>query len=142
MPGAFCVGAIIVLNKICPYCGKLIRQDESHTCRHKSYNQTREPDMTRFYTSRQWESARAYCKARALGADEYIMATTGRIEPGSIAHHIVPVRENPKLRLDLNNLIFISSKTHDMIHAAYSRAGDEKAAMITKLQEIRGQGRV
>ena len=87
-----------MLTKICPYCGKIIRQGENHTCRHKAYNKTRSKDETGFYSSLAWTRLREYVKARAMGADEYIYKTTGRIVPGSIAHHIIPARENPEKR--------------------------------------------
>lgn len=72
-----------------------------------------------------------------MGADEYIYKTTGRIVPGSIAHHIIPARENPEKRLDADNIIYVSRKTHEMIHAAYDASAEEKMKMILKLQAIR-----
>lgn len=76
-----------------------------------------------------------------MGADEYIYRTEGRTVPGNIAHHIIPARENPGKRLDADNIIYVSRKTHEMIHAAYDAGAQEKMKMIRKLQAIRARGR-
>jgi 5-methylcytosine-specific restriction endonuclease McrA len=59
--------------------------------RDRDYDQARDPDLTRFYKSRQWQRVRAVklaeeplcrrCKAR------------GQVKPATMVHHTKPVRE-------------------------------------------------
>lgn len=126
-----------MLKKICPCCGKEVRQDEKHTCRHKAYNRDRRKADTRFYASRAWEYLREYVKARACGVDEYVFYKTGRIVPGKVAHHIIPVHDADSLKLDAENLIYVSQATHEKVHAAYARGKVSKERMIHELRQAR-----
>ena len=126
-----------MLMKICPCCGKSIRQDEKHTCRHKEYNKSRRKADTKFYSSQAWNYLRQYVKARACGIDEYVFYKTGKVIPGNAAHHIVPVRDADSLKLDADNLIYLSHATHEMVHATYSHSKADKVKMIDELRQAR-----
>ena len=76
-------------------------------------------------------------KSRAQYIDEYVMYYEKRMTAGRIAHHIIPIDERPDLALNPQNLIYVSDKTHKMIHDAYRKGGKEKAAMQEKLARIR-----
>lgn len=123
--------------KICPCCGKSVRQDEKHTCRHKEYNKDRRKADTKFYSSKAWDYLRQYVKARACGMDEYVFYKTGKVIPGNAAHHIVPVRDNVHGKLDADNLIYLSHATHEKVHAAYARSKMDKVKMIHELRQAR-----
>jgi hypothetical protein len=69
--------------------------------------------------------------------DEYLRYYKGRAQQGRIAHHIAPVDERPDLRLDGRNIIYVSDKTHQMIHSEYSKGEDEKREMQRRLYRIR-----
>ena len=126
-----------MLMKICPSCGKSIRQDDKHTCRHKEYNRDRRKADTKFYSSNAWNYLRQYVKARACGIDEYVFYKTGKIIPGKVAHHIVTVRDADSMKLDAENLIYLSHATHEMVHATYARSKADKAKMIHELRQAR-----
>ena len=126
-----------MLMRVCPCCGKEIRQDEKHTCRHKAYNRDRRKADTRFYTSSAWEYLREYIKARACGVDEYVFYKTGRIVPGKVAHHIIPIRDDAHGKLDADNLIYLSHATHEMVHATYAHSKADKVKMIHELRQAR-----
>ena len=57
--------------------------------------------------------------------------------PGAIVHHIEPIGENPARKLDMDNLIFVSARTHKEIHDAYNKNPRAKRAMQGKLAEVR-----
>lgn len=75
--------------------------------------------------------------ARAGFQDEYLKFYRARIVPGRIAHHIAPVNERPELKLDGRNIIYVSDKTHQMIHAEYNKGTKEKEEMQRRLYRIR-----
>ena len=89
------------------------------------------------YHSRPWQLLQLAVKSRAQYIDEYVMYYEKRMTAGRIAHHIIPVDERPDLALNPQNLIYVSDKTHKMIHDAYRKGGKEKAAMQAKLARIR-----
>lgn len=79
------------------------------------------------------------CKSieeRADGCDELIRASTGRIVPGEIVHHIYPADEYPAMRLLPTNLIFVSRETHERIHAIYQQGRDAMHEITKKLFRI------
>lgn len=131
-----------MLMKICNRCGKRLQQNEICECqkvRHKIYNlESRDQIKNAFYQSKEWQKASAMTKARANGLDEYALVYENRIVKGNISHHIMTIEEKPELKLSLENLIYVSLQTHNKIHAAYDRGGEEKAKMIKRLQTLRG----
>lgn len=128
-----------MLMKICNKCGKKLPHNERCTCqnsRHKLYNSSRR-DKTKnaFYHSREWTAVVAAVKARAQGLDEYALAR-GLIEFGSTVHHIYPIDDRPDLKLALDNLIYVSAKNHNHIHAAYSKDVATKKNLQAELTAI------
>lgn len=133
-----------MLMRICK-CGRRVKQGEKCPCqksRHKLYDETRRDDSKReFYHSVQWRKIAQTIKARAKGLDEYQLAK-GVLEVGSTVHHIYPIEERPDLKTNLSNLIFVSAKTHNQIHAEYSKGEQEKRELQKTLLEVtttRGQ---
>lgn len=129
-----------MLMKICK-CGRRLPQGETCPCqkqRHKLYDAARrDKDKQKFYASRHWHKIVEVVKARANGLDEYALAVAGVIAVGSTVHHIYPVDERPDLKTSLDNLIFVSARTHNKIHAEYNRDAESKAAMQKTLMTIR-----
>ena len=130
-----------MLMKICGKCGRKIRQDEICSCqkqRHKLYDmQQRDQYKKDFYHSVAWSKVSKLAKARANGLDEYAFEYEHRIIPGSLTHHIFELNDRADLRLSPDNLIFVSTQTHAMIHAAYNRDEKSKIEMQNKLLMIR-----
>lgn len=131
-----------MLMKVCQRCGRLLRQGQRCSCstaRHKLYNETRrDPERNQFYHSRAWRKLTAAVKARANGLDEYALAQ-GVLEVGNTAHHIFTIEERPDLMLALDNLIFVSARTHAEIHREYEKNSDSKYNMQQKLLKAIGK---
>lgn len=130
-----------MLMRICSACGRQVRVGESCPClkeRQKSYDRdNRNKKAASLYHSRPWQLLQLAVKSRAQYIDEYVMYYEKRMTAGRIAHHIIPVDERPDLALNPQNLVYVSDKTHKMIHDAYRKGGKEKAAMQAKLARIR-----
>ncbi|WP_270347792.1 hypothetical protein [Mitsuokella multacida] len=118
-----------------------MRVGESCPClkeRQKSYDRdNRNKKAASLYHSRPWQLLQLAVKSRAQYIDEYVMYYEKRMTAGRIAHHIIPVDERPDLALNPQNLVYVSDKTHKLIHDAYKRGGKEKAAMQARLARIR-----
>ena len=130
----------MMLNRLCAVCGKTVPQGQRCECqkkRHIQYNQEHRLDSSKFYYSRAWKNLSAMVKARANGCDEYILYTEHRIIPGVLSHHIEPSDKCPDLKFRADNLIYVSAKTHRMIHDEYSKSEQSKLNMQHKLIEIR-----
>lgn len=129
-----------MLMKICQQCGRRLHQGERCPCRnvrHKLYNETqRDRERNEFYHSAAWRRLTLAVKSRANGLDEYALAQ-GRLEVGTTAHHIYPLAERPDLKLSMDNLIWVSARTHGKIHAEYDKGGDAKKIMQAKLLACR-----
>ena len=89
-----------------------------------------------------WNKVRQSVKARANGLDEYALRYGQRLLKGNLVHHIFELNERPDLKLSLDNLVFVSSQTHNMIHAAYDKGDEEKRKMRQRLLDIRHVGAV
>lgn len=130
-----------MLKRICDICGRTVRQGKPCPCRasrHRDYDRTRrDKDKASFYHGKAWQRTAEAARLRAQYADEVVFAETGRLIPGAIVHHIEPIGENPARKLDMDNLIFVSARTHKEIHDAYQKNLRAKRAMQEKLMAIR-----
>lgn len=130
-----------MLVRICGSCGRKVPQGQQCECqkqRYKIYNREhRDKDRSDFYNSTQWRRTAEAVRIRAGCIDEYALHYEHRFIPGRLVHHIVPINENPALRLDLNNLVCLSPKSHDFVHAAYAEGGQHKAEIQAQLRAIR-----
>ncbi len=128
-----------MLRRICANCGRRLSQGDKCVCqkaRHKVYNaEYRDEIKNDFYHSAAWKKVAAAVKARANGLDEYALSQ-GRLEQGSIAHHILPIEDRDDLRLAMDNLIFVSARTHNQIHDEYKKSEQNKKAVQVKLKSI------
>ena len=131
-----------MLQRICGYCGRIIKQGSACSCRinrHKEYDELqRDKIKAKFYKSRTWRLFAESVKARANGLDEYLLSK-GQVVKGTVAHHIQTVEERPDLKLSLENLIYVSSATHNQIHNEYDKNAESKRKMQEELQSIRGR---
>ena len=130
-----------MLTKICGRCGRVIKQGTQCPCeaeRQREYDcEHRNRESASFYHSKSWKLLQQAVASRAGYTDEYLRYYKGRIQQGRIAHHIAPVDERPDLRLDGRNIIYVSDKTHQMIHAEYGKGEREKREMMMRLYRIR-----
>lgn len=128
-----------MLMKICTKCGKRLPKGKKCSCttsRHKMYNKTvRDKEKNEFYHSAQWRSIVGLVKARANGLDEYALSL-GMILKGNTVHHIYTVDERPDLKLSVDNLIYVSAKIHNQLHAEYNESPERKRDLQIKLLKI------
>lgn len=136
-------GAIGLLVRICGSCGKKVLQGQQCDCqkqRFKAYTQERRSrESNDFYSSLQWRRIAEAARARAGYADEYILHYEHKLVPARLVHHIVPFEDCREGRLDMDNLICVSVRTHRLIHDAYDKGGQSKAEMQAKLRAIRSK---
>ena len=129
-----------MLMKICGKCGKKIRINEICNCtkeRHKVYDREyRNKDNAEFYHSKAWKSMTALCKLKANGLDLYELVINNNIVKGTLSHHIDELEEARDKALDINNLIWISDKTHAYIHSEYNKNLESKNKMKEVLFNI------
>lgn len=130
-----------MLMRICPSCGRQVRVGETCPCRltrQKEYDREhRNKQSASLYHSRAWQLLQLAVKSRAQYLDEYVLYFEHRMTAGRIAHHIIPIDERPDLAYNPQNIIFVSDKTHKMIHDAYAKGKEEKEKMQKKLARIR-----
>ena len=126
-----------MLMRICS-CGRKLRQGEVCTCRHKIYDKSqRNQKKNKFYRSSEWLKVRQMAITRANGLDEYSFKYEQRIIKGNLIHHIFELDERPDLNLSMDNLICVSNRIHNMIHAEYDKSKEAKIEMQNKLMAIR-----
>ena len=83
-----------------------------------------------FYRSKEWMSVRNKVIMRDNGCD---LALPGyELESGIIIHHINPITKEQVINrspevFDLNNLVCVSLKTHNLIHYGNANKVDESA---------------
>lgn len=131
---------ISMLMTVCGRCGKkkpVKTQCECRKERYKVYDKyCRNKDRAEFYHSKSWKTLSAMCKARANGLDIYELIVNNRFVKGTLSHHIEELKDNKSRALDINNLIWISDKTHTYIHSQYDKSDEDKLSMQNKLFDI------
>lgn len=128
-----------MIYKRCPRCGKRIESGKTCECvkqRHKEYDRlSRDKDSAHFYNSSAWKHMRQYILDKFDGIDVYAYVLYGQVEPATTVHHIVELRDDKSQALLEQNLIPVSSATHNIIHSAYDKSLSDKQAMQTILYE-------
>ena len=101
-------------GKRCPACKK--KQD------HAYYEKKKEKDeLTKLYHQRLWEKCRKNILIKYLGYDIWLMAEGQIVKPDRIIiHHIKERQEAPELFYDIDNLITVSTESHNDIHYYYN----------------------
>lgn len=125
------------IYKRCSRCGKRIPSGSICPCvkrRHREYDRySRDQRSRSFYNSKEWEMGRAAALDADGGIDVYLYMTDGIIVVADTVHHIIPIRDDWSKKLDVDNMMSLSSDTHSMIEQMYKK---NKGEMIRKLQEI------
>lgn len=134
----------MTIYKRCSRCGKRIQSGSRCPCikqRHREYDKySRDQKSRLFYNSKEWELGRALALDTDGGIDVYRFMTEGIIVAADMVHHIVPLRDDWSKRIDIDNMMSLSSDTHSLIEQMYKKNKDE---MIKRLQgmlkEYRGR---
>ena len=113
-----------MISKRCIHCGKRIPVGKKCNCiSSKIYKPTSTDKYTeeikQFYHTSEWLSIRELCISHCYGIDIYNLFTHGTIEYGQTVHHIIPIIDDYSLRLDINNLIYLTDSNHRIIHELY-----------------------
>jgi len=118
-----------MLMTICGRCGKKKPVKTQCECRKERY---------KVYDKycKSWKTLSAMCKARANGLDIYELIVNNRFVKGTLSHHIEELKDNTARSLDIDNLIWISEKTHTYIHSQYDKSDEDKLSMQNKLFDI------
>lgn len=125
------------IYKRCSRCGKRIPSGSTCPCvkqRHREYDRySRDRRSRSFYNSKEWKTGRATALEADGGIDVYLFMTEGIIAAADMVHHIIPLKDDWNKRIDIDNMMSLSSDTHSMIEQMYKK---NKGEMIRKLQEM------
>lgn len=125
---------------ICGVCGKKKPANTQCECRKERYKvydkYCRDKDSAEFYHSKSWKTLSAMCKNKANGLDIYELIVNNRFVKGTLSHHIEELKDNKARSLDIDNLIWISDRTHNYIHSEYDKSAESKKDMQNKLFDI------
>lgn len=77
---------------------------------HKRKSQNKGSSNKSFYNSQAWKDVKAYCyerdKGRCTKCNKFVYGHSAQ------HHHIIPIKENPKLKLDPDNITTLCPKCH------------------------------
>lgn len=124
-------GCTKIINDGVSYCEyHQDKYDKEQKKRFKEYKLRREDDKENsFYNSDSWKRLRASVTAMYFYIDILEYYSTGRIIQGENLHHIIEVKEDWARRLDIDNLIYLSSGNHRRVHAYYNKGIKERKQM-------------
>lgn len=89
-----------------------------------------------FYTSKEWKNKRDRIIAKFKHMDIYSYYKNNSIIEATLVHHINEIKEDYSKRLDDDNLIAVSSKSHSEIHGRMNESSKEKEIVIKELMEM------
>jgi len=128
--------------KRCSRCNVRLLSGSSCDClkqRFKEYDRySRDKESDTFYHSGEWINTRPIVLDLDKGMDVYLYITTGEVCVANTVHHITPLKDDWNKRIDLNNLISLSSETHSLIERLYKK---DKQKIMESLYEILKQYR-
>lgn len=110
------------------YCGNHSHLEEQEIFDRNNYydNFIRNKMNNIFYHSKEWIATREYILKKYKGLDLYAFFIEKKIITATTVHHIEELNENWDRRLDVENLIPLSSSNHNKIHGMYEK--DKEAA--------------
>ena len=122
----------MALLKTCPKCSKLISYElnlcaECNKDKYK-YDKTRDKYKVNFYHSKEWLHTVELVKNKYKQLDIYEYYINNAIVYGNISHHIEELTDNKARRLDITNLIYLTTENHNKIHALYNKSKESKIA--------------
>lgn len=125
------------IYKGCSRCGKRMESGKHCPClkiRHKEYDKySRDRKSRQFYTGKEWDTSRTEALEADGGIDVYLYMTQGIVVAADTVHHIIPLKDEPSKRSDLDNLISLHHDTHSLIETMYKTQKDK---MIQELSEM------
>lgn len=111
------------------------RYTEKDKARWREYQKQRDDKTEQnFYTSKSWKLTRDMIVNKYYHMDVYLYMKYGIVEYGNIVHHIVELKEDFSKRLDEDNLILLSQRSHLLIHEEYNNG--DKVALQEELKQM------
>lgn len=118
--------------KYCDECEDKVKQTKKESNQYYDKN-IRNKDSSEIYHSVEWNRLTEQCKNRFKGLDVYSYYILGKLEYGSLCHHIEEITLNKDRRYDLENLIYLSNSNHNMIHSLYKKDYEGTKKMLFEL---------
>lgn len=109
----------MIIYTRCSRCKKRIAVGETCPCYDKQRGTQGRNAQDIFYTSSEWERARAGAIRRTYGLDIFAFYEFGELVSGFTVHHITPLESAWELRTDPDNLIYLTEQNHRLIHELY-----------------------
>ena len=119
-----------MIFKRCPRCNARVKTGEACGCVRRDERVLTSLELQ--YKTARWARLRKHIISLYDGLDPYALSK-GRIEKGDYVHHIIPAKDDPSLFWTVSNLIPLSRRSHDEVHAAYHK---DKDSMIRLLQSF------
>lgn len=134
-----CNKVVDIDTKYCEYHSKKVNEAEKQ--RHKIYQHNRllneeERKYQRFYNSSNWKLLKESVKKELYYIDIFELYKNNKIVQGDTVHHIITIKENYDMRLDKNNLIYLTESNHKLIHNKYNESKQEKEKIQKILLEL------
>lgn len=129
---------------ICKFCrcGKIIPKVEGlcEECKKELYSKNKATrkdfEKNKFYSSVNWIKARNSVRKRDSYICLYCYNVYHELTPVELVHHIVPFKEDEKMRLDKNNLISLCRQCHEFVHGEYNKSLKNKEKMQQELLSL------
>lgn len=129
-----CGKIIDYTDKYCSECEDKVKETKRDSNRYYDKN-IRNQDSKAVYNSKQWNRLTEQCKDRFKGLDIYSYYILNEIEYGNICHHIEEIVLNDRRQYDIENLIYLNSSNHNIIHSMYKNDYEGTKKMLFELVE-------
>lgn len=114
--------------RYCESCSK--KYEEYKKNNNKLYDRTkRNKESAKVYHSPVWLKLTDECKKKFKGIDIYSYYVLGKVEYGSLSHHIEEVTESKARIYDIENLIYLTDANHATVHSEYNKGAEDKRKM-------------
>lgn len=140
------------ISHTCQYCGKSLPVGTKCECRFKQskFQFVYKPFETNsakpsaksstrsdnFYHSDDWRRLRLVIMSIYNNIDIYSWYKYGRLEPGFIVHHIIPLKDDYSKRADISNLIYLTDDNHRLIHSLMDESDEKKKEVQKELFDM------
>lgn len=112
------------------------RHDRDQQARYDMYDRARiNTNERKMYSTGAWKVIRKVIKARDHGLCK-VCQNKGTVSYTQLIHHITPVEESFRLRLEPSNLISLCESCHKVVHNGYDKDKVTKKRIQERLREL------
>lgn len=108
-----CGELIPLKDRYCKECAKKLKKDYKEVKSHR-----KDYEQNKLYSSKKWIQIRDRVRQRDRKLC-LMCLDQNKIEPIDVVHHIVPYKEDESLTYNMNNLICLCNKHHNIVHDLY-----------------------